>query len=48
MFVSINMFCALLRAHFNARLTDRAKMSTSRPQNISKPANIYSIVLIYN
>ena len=45
MFLGINIFWALLRAHFNPRLTDRAKMSLSRVQNIIMPANINSIVL---
>ena len=47
MFLSINIFWALLRAHFNPRLTARAKMSLSRAQNIFMPANINSIVLLY-
>ena len=47
MFLGINMFWALLRAHFNPRLTARAKMSLSRAQNIFMPANINSIVLLY-
>ena len=47
MFLGINMFWALLRAHFNPRLTARAKMSLSRAQNILMPANIDSIVLLY-
>ena len=46
MFLGINMFWALLRAHFNPRLTARAKMSLSRAQNIFMPANINSIVLV--
>ena len=46
MFLGINIFWALLRAHFNPRLTARAKMSLSRAQNIFMPANINSIVLI--
>ena len=41
------MFWTLLRAHFNPRLTARAKMSLSRAQNIFMPANIKSIVLLY-
>ena len=45
MFLGINIFWALLRAHFNPRLTARAKMSLSRAQNIIMPANINSIVL---
>ena len=47
MFLGINIFWALLRAHFNPRLTARAKMSLSRAQNTFMPANINSIVLIY-
>ena len=46
MFLGINIFWALLRAHFNPRLTARAKMSLSRAQNIFMPANINSIVLL--
>ena len=46
MFLGINIFWALLRAHFNPRLTARAKMSLSRAQNIFMPANMNSIVLL--
>ena len=46
MFLGINIFWDLLRAHFNPRLTDRGKMSLSRAQNIFMPANINSIVLL--
>ena len=46
MFLGINIFWALLRAHFNPRVTGRAKMSLSRAQNIFMPANINSIVLL--
>ena len=46
MFLGINMFWALLRAHFNPHLTARAKMSLSRAQNIFMPKNIKSIVLL--
>ena len=46
MFLSINIFWALLRAHFNPHLTVRAKMSLSRAQHIYIPTNINSIVLI--
>ena len=46
MFLGINIFRALLRVHFNPRLTARAKMSQSRAQNIFMPANINSIVLL--
>ena len=45
MFLGINIFWALLRAHFNPRLTARAKMTLSRAQNMFMPANINSIVL---
>ena len=45
MFLGINIFWALLRAHFNPGLTARAKMSLSRAQHIFMPANINSIVL---
>ena len=45
MFLGINMFWALLRAHFNPRLAARAEMSMSRAQNIFMPKNINSIVL---
>ena len=45
MFLGINIFWALLRAHFNPRLTARAKMSLSRAQNIFMSTNINSIVI---
>jgi len=45
MFLGINMFWALLRAHFNPHLVARAKMSLSQAQNIFMPAN--SIVLLF-
>ena len=45
-FLGINIFWALLRTHFNPRLTARAKMSLSRAQNMSMPANINSTVVI--
>ena len=45
MFLGINMFLALLRAHFNPRYA-RAKMILSRAKNIFMPANINSIVII--
>ena len=42
------MFKALLRAHFNPRLTTRAKMSLSRAQNIFMPANInYCFIALF-
>ena len=47
MFLGINIFWTLLRAHFNPRLTAQAKMSLSRAQNIFMPVNINSIVLLY-
>ena len=40
MFLGINIFWALLKAHFNPRLKAPAKMSPSRAQNIFMPANI--------
>ena len=46
MFLGINIFRALLRAHFNPRLTARAKTSLSRAQNIFMPVNVNSIVLL--
>ena len=46
MLLGINIFWALLRAHFNPRLAAQAKMSLSRAQNIFMPANINSIVLL--
>ena len=48
MFLGINIFWALLRAHFNPCLTARAKMSLSRVQNILMPANINSSVLLFH
>ena len=47
MFLSINIFWALLRAHFYPRLTARAKTSLSRAQNIFMPANrnLYCFIL---
>ena len=44
MFLGINMFLALLRAHFNPRYA-RAKMILSRARNIFMPANVNSIVI---
>ena len=46
MFLGLNIFRALLRAHFSPRLAARAKMSLSRAQNIFMPANINSIVIV--
>ena len=47
MFLGINIFWALLRAHFSPRLTARAKMSLSRAQNIFMPANIVILINYY-
>ena len=47
MFLGINIFWALLRAHFNPCLMARAKRSLSWPQNIFMPANMNSIVLLF-
>ena len=47
MSLGINIFWALLRAHFNPRLTAWAKMSLSQAQNIFMPSNINSIVLLF-
>ena len=44
MFFGVNMFWALLSAHFSPRYA-RAKMSLSRAQNIFTPVNINYIVL---
>ena len=46
MFLGINIFWALLRAHFNPHLMARAKMSLSKAQNMFMPAKINSIVLL--
>ena len=46
MSLGIKIFWALLRAHFNPRLTARAKMSLSLAQNIFMPANVNSLVLL--
>ena len=46
MSLGINIFWAILRAHFNPRLVARAKMSPSRAQNIFMPKNINSIVIL--
>ena len=46
MFLGINMFWALLRAHFNPRLTARAKMRLTWAQNAFMPGNINPIVFI--
>ena len=47
MFLSINMFCALLRAHFNPLLAARAKMSLSRAQNIYAAPHDVSIIKMW-
>ena len=47
MFFGINIFWALYRAHFNPRLTARAKMSLSQTQNMFMPLNVNCIVLFY-
>ena len=47
MFLGINIFWALLRAHFNPRLMAWATMSLSWAQNIFMPKNINSIVLLF-
>ena len=44
-FTGINMFLALLRAHFNPRYA-RAKMILSRAKNIFMGANVNSIVIL--
>ena len=45
MFLSINMFWALLRARFNPLLAARAKMSLSRAQNIyAREHKLYCII----
>ena len=46
MFLGLNIFRALLKAHFSPSLAARAKMSPSRAQNIFMPANINSIVIV--
>ena len=46
MFLGINMFLALLRAHFNPRYA-RAKMILSRAKNLFMPANVNSIVIFF-
>ena len=45
MFLGINLFLALLRAHFNPRYA-RAKMILSRAKNIFMSANVNSIVIL--
>ena len=47
MFLGINIFWDLLRAHFNPRVTAWAKASLSRAENIFMPENINSIVLSF-
>ena len=45
MFLGINMFLSLIRAHFNPHYA-RAKMILSRAKNIFMPANVNSIVIL--
>ena len=45
MFLGINTFLALLRAHSNPRYA-RAKMILSPAKNIFMPANVNSIVIL--
>ena len=47
MFLGINIFWALLGAHFNPRLAARAKMSLTWAQNIFMPVNINCIDLLH-
>ena len=47
MFMGISIFWALLRAHFNPRLTAAVKMSLSRPENVFMSPNINSIALFW-
>ena len=44
MFVGINMFLLLLKAHFNPRPTTRPEMTLSQALNIFVPAKINSLV----
>ena len=46
MFLGINIFWALLRAHFNPRLMAQARVSLSLAQNTFMNMNINSIVLL--
>lgn len=46
MFVSINMFLVLLKAHFNPRPTTRPEMTLSQALNIFVPAKINSLVYL--
>ena len=46
MFLRINMFLALLKAHFNARYA-RAQMILSQAKNIFMPAKVNSIVILF-
>ena len=47
MFLSINMFWKLLRAHFNPLLAARVKMSLSRAQNIYAAPHDVSIIKMW-
>jgi len=46
MFLAVNIFWALLRAHFSLWPMAQAKMSLSGAQDIFKQANMDSIVLL--
>ena len=46
MFLGINIFWALLRAHFNPLLMAQARVSLSWGQNTFMPGNKNSIVLL--
>ena len=46
MVLGIDTFWVPLRAHFNPRLTTRAKMNLNWAQNIFMPKNTNSIVLL--
>lgn len=46
MFVGINMFLVLLKAHFNPRPTTRPEMTLSQALNIFVPAKINSLVYL--
>ena len=46
MFVGINMFLVLLKAHFNPHPTTRPEMTLSHALNIFVPAKINSLVYL--
>ena len=48
MFLGINVFWALLRAHFNPRLTAWAKICVNQVEEIPMSANITSAVLLFS